>query len=572
MATTDPQPQQEPKCTEVSPSLTAVTVFRDRAQLTYVATASLPVGAHVISMKGEKGWESVLQNTLQVHMEGAENQQVVMRGVRFRTHVTKEDVRERVRELEKARDKVRELIDQIADKKAANDAVEAALKKMEEKLLIMGECGVGPEVRASMGPMVGFLSKPESWSELVRFITRRKLALGELRLKLSRQQDKHEEEENEIIKKLDELTGGRHKERQETSVEVMISVYAPHVNLKLAVSFVAMGVSWTPLYDIRVDPERSVMDVTYHAQVCQGTAMDWNKVLMKLSTATPHFSAAPPELKEWNISLDPPKFPVGFSRFLSRSLPSNNRRERGNEEAFPRPQAAIVEQAVVSSSSTSSTFQIVGLATVRSDNKPVKVTIATHTFPVKLVYHAVPKLSPWTYLIVKANNTSPYVFLSGKANVFANNTFVSSSQLELVPVGAELTMSIGTDDAVKVTRKQVKRTKSTLHAMLRNRKKVIEYVYEFTVKSSLTAEATLVVKDQCPVSSHKDITVRLIEPSKNMLTECTKVDDNDCSVDNGGIVEWRLQLPSGVFTRDFRFAFQVEHNENMDVSGLDVED
>ncbi|KAF8286290.1 hypothetical protein TcBrA4_0030060 [Trypanosoma cruzi] len=127
-------------------------------------------------------------------------------------------------------------------------------------------------------------------------------------------------------------------------------------------------------------------------------------------------------------------------------------------------------------------------------------------------------------------------------------------------------------DAVKVTRKKVKRTKSTLHAMLRNRKKVIEYVYEFTVKSSLTAEATLVVKDQCPVSSHKDITVRLIEPSKNMLTECTKVDDNDCSVDNGGIVEWRLQLPSGVFTHDFRFAFQVEHNENMDVSGLDVED
>ncbi|RNF16577.1 Aspartate ammonia-lyase [Trypanosoma conorhini] len=572
MTATALQPQHEPTCIEISPTLKSVTVFRDQAQLTYVANAALAVGTHVLSLKGERGWESVLENTLQIRLEDAANQPVVMRGVCFKRHINKEDVRERVRELEKARDAVQERLDVIADKKAVNDAIENALKQVEEKLNAMGERGQGPDARVSVDHMAQFLSKPASWTRLTRFIARRKLQLGESRLTLSGEASELEKKQQEIEKKLLDLKGGGHNERREVSVEAIISVHERDVNLKLFVSFVAMGASWTPLYDIRVDQGQSAMDVTYHAQVSQSTSMDWNKVQMKLSTATPHFSSAPPEPGAWNISLRPPAPPRAFKRALRAKTCLRSVGAMSNEVDSPTPQAAQVEQAVVSCSSTSSTFQIVGLATVRSDNKPVKVTIATHTFPVKLVYHAVPKRAPWTYLVVNARNTSPYLFLPGKANVFANNTFVSNSRLELVPVGAEFTTSLGTDDSVSVTRKRVKRMRSTVRTMLRNPQTLIEYVYEFTVKGSLTAEAPLVVKDQCPISSHDDIRVKLSEPSKRMLADGKTAEGYDCSMDTEGVVEWQLQLPSGAFTRVFRFAFQVEYSEEMNVDDLDEDD
>ncbi|ESL08215.1 hypothetical protein TRSC58_04086 [Trypanosoma rangeli SC58] len=572
MTTTALRPQQEPPCIEISPTLKAVTVFKDRAQLTYVANAALTVGTHTLSLKGEKGWGSVLENTLQIRVEDAASQPVVMRGVCVKTHVNKEDVRERVRELENARYEIKERLDVIADKNAVNDAVEIALKHMENKLNAMGERGKEQDARVTVDHVAQFLSKPASWKGLTRFIARRKLQLGEYRLTLLEEESELVAKQEKIEKELDDLKSDWCNERRERSVELIISVHERDVNLRLFVRFVTMGASWTPLYDIRADQGESLVDVTYHAQVCQNTSMDWNKVQMKLSTATPHFSSAPPELLEWKIGLHPSVRPRGFNRgpVALRQL-SEPRLGRANVDS-PVPQFAQVEQAEVSSSSSSSTFQIVGLATVRSDNKPVKLTIAVCTFPVKRMYHAVPKRTPWTYLIIKANNTSPYLFLPGKANIFANNTFVGKSELGLVPAGAEFTTSLGTDDAVSVTRKRVKRMKSTVRTVLRNPQVLIEYVYEFTVKGSLTTDAALLVKDQCPISLHNDIRVKLSDPSMKMLADGSTAEGNECSVDSEGVVEWRLQLPSGAFTRVFRFAFQVEYKEEMNIVGLEEEE
>ncbi|RNF12750.1 Aspartate ammonia-lyase [Trypanosoma rangeli] len=569
MATTALEPQQDLPRIEIFPTLKAVTVFRDRAQLTYVANAALTVGTHILSLKGEKGWGGVLENTLQIRLEDAANQPVVMRGVRVKTHVNKEDIRERVRELEKARDENLERLNVISDKNAVNDAIEIALKDMENKLNTMGKRDKGQYAHVNVDHMAQFLSKPASWKGLTRFIARRKLQLGQCRLTLLEEENELVLKEHKIEKDLNDLKYDLCNERREMSVELIISVHERAVNLKLFVSFVIMGASWTPLYDIRMNRGQSVVDVTYHAQVCQKTSMDWNKVQMKLSTATPHFSSAPPELLDWKISLQPSVRPGRSScGLMALRLLDEPGLTRANVDS-PVPQSARVEQAEVSSLSSSSTFQIVGLATVRSDNRPVKLTIAVCTFPVKRMYHAVPKRTPWTYLIIKANNTSPYLFLAGKANVFANNIFVGKSEFGFVPAGAEFTTSLGTDDAVSVTRKRVKRMESTVRAMLRNPQVIIEYVYEFTVKGSLTTEAALVVKDQCPISLHNDIRVKLRDPSRKMLADGMTAEGNECSVDSEGVVEWQLQLPSGAFTRVFRFAFQVEYNEEMNVVGLE---
>ncbi|KEG13503.1 Aspartate ammonia-lyase [Trypanosoma grayi] len=560
----------EPKRVELCPTLKAVTVFKDRAQLTYSVSASLSVGRHALFMRGEKGWESIEQHTVQVRLEDAANQPVLMHGVRFENRATKEDMRERVRELEKKLDTVQESLDDVADKETINDALEAALKQVCEKLVIMGERGVGPDARADAAPIAGFLSDPTSWPKVMQFLTGRKRKVAEAKLLLSEEKKSLDMRKSELKKKIEDLRRGRQDERWETSVEVALSVEERPVELTLLVSFVAMGATWTPLYDLRVDPTQSTMDVTYHAQVQQNTSMDWSKVQMKLSTATPHFSSHPPELQKWCISLEPPVQTNLLLRSARMATPGGPMPlgALATAASSTEARAAQVEQAVVSSSSTVSTFEIAGLATVKSDNKPVKVTISNHTFPVGLVYHAVPKCSPSTYLLVKAKNTSPYVFLPGKTILFAGNTFIGNSELDMVPAGAEFTTSLGTDDTVCITRKQVSRKKSIERTMLRHPQERVQYVYEFTVKGSLAKEATLVVQDQSPIASSNDVSVTLREPNTKMLSEGTTMDGTVCTMDDLGVVEWKLQLPTGAFTRVFRFAFNVEYPEKMQVAGL----
>ena len=58
-------------------------------------------------------------------------------------------------------------------------------------------------------------------------------------------------------------------------------------------------------------------------------------------------------------------------------------------------------------------------------------------------YETVPKMAPHAYLKATVKNSSKYSFLTGAANVFLDQTFVTDTTLNAVSPGEQFSVSLG---------------------------------------------------------------------------------------------------------------------------------
>ncbi len=210
--------------------------------------------------------------------------------------------------------------------------------------------------------------------------------------------------------------------------------------------------------------------------------------------------------------------------------------------------------AEVQERSTSSTFVIPASADIPSDNNPHKVTITIASLPVQFSYSCVPKFSPEVYLTAKTKDSTDYPLISGRTNVFLDNSFVASSSISTVFPGEEFETYLGTDQAIKAERKLVKQfTEST---GLLSKKTKTTYDFLITVENNKKVSADIDVKDQIPVSKDEKIVVELLAP-----------DPTEAKPDEQGIIDWHLSLKPQE-KKELRLKFSIGHPSDMMVRGL----
>jgi hypothetical protein len=83
----------------------------------------------------------------------------------------------------------------------------------------------------------------------------------------------------------------------------------------------------------------------------------------------------------------------------------------------------------------STSYVIEGLSTIPSDTDDTsqahKVTVAVVDLTADLEWIAVPKEQPSAFLRAKVKNTSQYLFLPGRANIFLDDNFVAKSAIQV---------------------------------------------------------------------------------------------------------------------------------------------
>ncbi|KAG9049758.1 hypothetical protein FS837_009174 [Tulasnella sp. UAMH 9824] len=108
--------------------------------------------------------------------------------------------------------------------------------------------------------------------------------------------------------------------------------------------------------------------------------------------------------------------------------------------------------AVSESTAVSATYKIEGKNTILSGIATHKVVISTSTvLPVEVYVVTMPRVQPWACLQAKIKNTSAEPLLAGQASIFNDDSYVSSTQLELVSPGDSFICSLGMDNKVKVS-------------------------------------------------------------------------------------------------------------------------
>lgn len=548
--------------TEVDAPITMVTVFRDRAQVRRTTVLSLEPGEHTVAWNGM--WSFADRDSVQVSM-GTGAQHALLRSVQFTTRHSTEDVRPLKKELRDRLEGLQLEEQSLQDQRTIVQTRVDALKAVQAK--IVARTTTHNDAQRDTA----------KWAEFAAFFRAENEAnstrLRELSVALEDVQKRIRDANNRLS-----ALGGDTKVTQKDVAEVSLVVTAA-TKLQLQLSYMVRNASWSPLYDLRADSKAKTLAVTYYAMVRQSTGEPWLDARVTLSTAKPTVGGTAPQLSQWNCGIQTYNYnnsarydvledcvapQMMMQQMVATNMfvpppPAAAAAPLGGAAPVRSRVAATSVAATVEASATSATFAIPGSHKIRSDNEPVKLTIMHAVFPVHLRYSAVPKLDPHVYLKAKAINVTDFQFLKGKANVYADNQFVSTTQMDDVAPTEEWWTFLGVDDSLKATRQLVHRKRSEVGGMLSSKRKRVEFKYTFKLKNSKATEEELVIWDQLPICENKSITCSLIEPNdKSRFLYKT----NELQA-----IEWFANLkPREEATLSFVFA--VEYPTDEHVTGL----
>jgi uncharacterized protein (TIGR02231 family) len=528
-----------------------VTVYTDRALVTRRGTVALTGNERELALAS-------LPATLEtesVRATGAGTVAVRLLGVRSHTVFSSEPVGDRTAELTQQ-------IQELETQKLAIDDKITARRIQLQFVKDLSEKSVGFFSSSIAKQQVGL----NETGELLNF-------LGTNYLKYVTAIGQHERQQHELdnqIQALEQKLEQVKTPHSQQSFNIIVAIEpSGSGNFELEVSYVVMRARWTPLYDLRVNTTNNQINLNYLAEVNQNTGEDWTGVALTLSTAKPGLGTLPPKLEPWYIDALYPRRRRGRSQKTELEQPLsvssdydvdvNDMFFEGVAGATPdmalAPIQAETATAKVSREGGTVSFQVGGNTNIPSDGTPHKVTIFSENYPFKPEYIAVPRLVSFAYLqAVVVNPLTGATLLPGKANIFRDNTFVGTVQLENVSPGQEYKVNLGIDERLKIERELVERQ---VDKKLIGQQRRMSYAYRLNVTNLHQVQVHLTLKEQLPVSRNEQIKVRLTLTNPKIVAG------------EMGMLEWIMSLQPQA-KQELYYQFVVEHPPDLAAIGLDI--
>ena len=163
-------------------------------------------------------------------------------------------------------------------------------------------------------------------------------------------------------------------------------------------------------------------------------------------------------------------------------------------------------------------FQINIPYSIPSDNQQYDVAMVQYDINAIYNYSTVPKLSNDAFLIAKIPDYIKYNLLNGTAYIFFKGIYQGESFIDLDTPGDTLTLSVGRDRDIVVSREIQKDFASK--SITGNTKKE-QKAWSITIKNNKITPINILIEDQFPVSKTDEIKVDLIEESGAKIDKTT---------------------------------------------------
>lgn len=365
--------------------------------------------------------------------------------------------------------------------------------------------------------------------------------------------------------------------------------------------------SWTPCYDIQVSAIHQPVSLQAKAQVRQMTGLEWTEVKLSLSNARPNFASNAPVFSTWFL-----RFNQGFGKSMTLSNTLVRAKGTVAEEtdaAYDEGAATYESAQKTATQATSTVFLLNGVSisreeynslnpsyiesveildaeqaaktygrkaityvvrtksmedyvelqdsdldisyqielpyTIAGNGKAQLIDLKKYSIPTAFHYYAAPKLAAKTYLMATLSKWEKYHLLPGTATINYNGTYVGKTQLKTGTTDTALVLTLA--DEPRITVKREKRSEYT------SAKTIGGNVTEtrshlITVKNNLNKKAPFTLKEQYPISTDKEIEVKLVEhtPAASL---------NNSSI---GVLTWEMELDAGE-SRTFIVTYSVKY-------------
>lgn len=179
---------------------------------------------------------------------------------------------------------------------------------------------------------------------------------------------------------------------------------------------------------------------------------------------------------------------------------------------------------------TTTVYQIKDKYTIETDGKTTTIGIKQMDIPALYEYFSIPKIDPSAFLNAKITNWQDYDLQSGEASLYFEGTYLGKTYLDLSDATDTLTVSLGKDNGIKISRKPVK--EFTAKKWIGSNQTDTR-TFDISIRNNKKIPVNITVTDQFPVSTNKEISV------DDMKADGANVDKET------GIITWTITLQPG---------------------------
>ena len=343
------------------------------------------------------------------------------------------------------------------------------------------------------------------------------------------------------------------------SSEVVVTVSSKDAILAgITITYLVSTAGWTPSYDLRAVDINNPISMNYKANVYQTSGEDWKNVKLTLSTGNPSQSGSKPVLSAWYLGFYTPyTYKNDYNPAYNMQAPQSVSAYAKDEKVSKKGSMAGATSAVTSAdftqvveNQTNVEFEISIPYTIASDNKQHAVDIQTYSLPAKFEYYCAPKLDRDAFLMARVTGWDQYNLLSGEINLFYEGTYVGKSYLETRTAKDTLDISLGRDKNIAVTRIKLKNYSSSAFVGV-NKKELV--AWEINIRNKKKQDINVVIEDQFPISTEKDIEIERLEMTGGNYNETT------------GIVTWRFNIKPSDSVKNLIMKYSVKYPKTQTV-------
>lgn len=404
----------------------------------------------------------------------------------------------------------------------ARKGEESTLALLEENRKFGGQNGVSPTSLANM----------------IKYYREEYKLLASNIVTLKAQEQEQQKTVNKLKNQLQEAGGNG-----QNAGQLVVRMNAnKSVKSNFDISYFTTNVSWTPFYEIRVDNLNEPVQLVYKANVSQNTGIDWKQVKLAFSSGNPRKNNNAPQLNPWWIGFQQP---IVYNQRMQNKT-------AGVQMEMMESSAPSNDMAVVEENQLTTSFVVNTPYDVYSNQKPQAVQLKQYQLPATYSYFTAPRLDEAAFLVAKVSDWSKYNLLPGNANLIIDNNFAGSSYINPHATDDKLILSLGRDERIITKRERIDEEGST--SFFGNSQKRT-YTYKISVKNTRSEAVSIDVKEQIPISTEKEIEIKLLEASN------AKVDDKK------GELSWNLNLKAGE-AKKLRVSYSVKLPKDKVISGL----
>ncbi len=569
-------------------TLHTVTVYRSGAEMSHKVSATLQLGNTELIIEGLSSAIDI--NSIRVNCPAA----VTIMGIEFSNNFLPPI---------KVSENMQRLKDSLDAGKKEKQQIQVQIATLTELMEVLK---ANKDIKGSATGL--------SVAELIKLMDYYQQKLQQLQEELAAQNVKQQSLDKLISRLNNQLA---EEEKKNTTKGGRISLQLSVVSAgkyDFNLSYITPNAYWTPYYDIRVDDITKPLQLIYKSSISQTTGIDWQKVKLSLSTSIPSQWGNAPVLKSWLLGYINPVNTMnnmlqgkvsgvvvdealqevvvtGYGSINIRGTTNDENSEpiyivngapmSKNEFSKISPAAIKKTETLKSSAATSIygaratggaiiitlkeglndyvtvsdnelnvVFDIALPYDVPTNGKAQTAILQEHLVPSVYKFYAVPKLDIDAYLLADITQWEKLNLLPGEANIIFEGTYVGKSFIDPAAISDTLNLTLGRDKRV-VVKKEKLSDFSSIRFLGSN--KLQKLTYEITVRNNKKETVQMLLKDQYPIPTLKEIEVELL-------------DKGDANVDKEtGLLSWNLTLAPNE-TKKFRFSYSVKYPKDRNLN------